>query len=76
MSTAAESGVLGRSGSRVRRRAEAAQRTARAILDEYSWETADMGKAEAARAIVPLGMLWCVPGVRGNHWSHAFKLLR
>jgi len=47
-----------------------------AILDQFGWETADMGKAEAARAIEPLCMLWCIPGMTGGGWTHAFKLLR
>jgi 8-hydroxy-5-deazaflavin:NADPH oxidoreductase len=46
------------------------------LLDQLGWETADMGKAEAARAIEPLCMLWCIPGFTRNEWSHAFKLLR
>ncbi len=46
------------------------------ILDQFGWETADMGMAEAARAIEPLCMLWCIPGLARNEWSHAFKLLR
>jgi predicted dinucleotide-binding enzyme len=46
------------------------------ILDRFGWETADMGKAEAARAIEPLCMLWCIPGFLSNDWVHAFKLLR
>jgi 8-hydroxy-5-deazaflavin:NADPH oxidoreductase len=46
------------------------------LLDQLGWETADMGKAEAARAIEPLSMLWCIPGFMRNEWSHAFKLLR
>jgi predicted dinucleotide-binding enzyme len=45
------------------------------ILDQFGWETADMGKAEAARAIEPLCMLWCIPGFIRNEWTHAFKLL-
>ncbi len=45
------------------------------ILDQFGWETADMGKAEAARAIEPLCMLWCIPGFTRNQWTHAFKLL-
>jgi len=45
------------------------------LLDEFGWETADMGSAVAARAIEPLCMLWCIPGFRENHWGHAFKLL-
>lgn len=46
------------------------------VLDQFGWETADMGKAEAARAIEPLCMLWCIRGFTNNEWSHAFKLLR
>jgi predicted dinucleotide-binding enzyme len=45
-------------------------------LDQFGWETADMGGAEGARAIEPLCILWCIPGLRGGGWSHAFKLLR
>jgi predicted dinucleotide-binding enzyme len=48
----------------------------RKVLDQFGWETADMGTAEAARAIEPLCMLWCIPGFRQNSWAHAFKLLR
>jgi predicted dinucleotide-binding enzyme len=55
---------------------EAAKQTVRGILDQFGWETADMGQAEAARAIEPLCMLWCIPGFLRNQWSHAFKLLR
>jgi len=55
---------------------EAAKKTVRGILDQFGWETADMGKAEAARAIEPLCMLWLIPGFLRNEWSHAFKLLR
>jgi predicted dinucleotide-binding enzyme len=46
------------------------------ILDDFGWETADMGAAEAARAIEPLCILWCIPGFLENRWDHAFKLLR
>jgi 8-hydroxy-5-deazaflavin:NADPH oxidoreductase len=45
------------------------------ILDQFGWETADMGRAEAARAIEPLCMLWCIPGFLRDDWVHAFKLL-
>lgn len=55
---------------------DAAKKTVGAILDQFGWETADMGKAEAARAIEPLCMLWCIPGFLNNQWTHAFKLLR
>lgn len=47
------------------------------ILDQFGWETADMGMVEAARAIEPLCMLWCIPGIAANDWSpRAFKLLK
>jgi predicted dinucleotide-binding enzyme len=53
-----------------------AKETTTALLSEFGWETEDMGSAEAARAIEPLCMLWCIPGFRQNDWVHAFKLLR
>jgi len=46
------------------------------ILDQFGWETEDMGGVEAARAIEPLCILWCIPGFQRNDWTHAFKLLR
>lgn len=54
---------------------DAAKKTVRGLLDQFGWETADMGKAEAARAIEPLCILWCIPGFLHNDWAHAFKLL-
>ncbi|HEY4338921.1 MAG TPA: NAD(P)-binding domain-containing protein [Steroidobacteraceae bacterium] len=55
---------------------ESAKKTVSQILDQFGWETADMGGAEAARAIEPLCMLWCILGFANNEWTHAFKLLR
>jgi predicted dinucleotide-binding enzyme len=55
---------------------DAAKKTVTGILTAFGWETADMGKIEAARAIEPLSMLWCIPGFLNNQWSHAFKLLK
>src|ERR1017187_3851998 len=52
-----------------------AKKAVSAILDQFGWETADMGKAESARAIEPLCMLWCIRGFLNNQWTHAFKLL-
>jgi predicted dinucleotide-binding enzyme len=46
------------------------------ICAQFGWEAEDMGKAEAARAIEPLCMLWCIPGLLRNDWWHGFKLLR
>jgi predicted dinucleotide-binding enzyme len=53
-----------------------AKATVGSICDQFGWEVADMGKAEAARAIEPLCMLWCIPGLIRNDWFHAFKLLQ
>ena len=52
-----------------------AKAVVRGINDQFGWETADMGKVEAARAIEPLCMLWCILGFTQNEWTHAFKLL-
>ena len=46
------------------------------ILNIFGFEVEDMGKVEAARAIEPLCILWCIPGFLKNDWSHAFKLLK
>ena len=55
---------------------EDANKSVTAIVDSFGWETADMGKAESARAIEPLCILWCIPGILNNQWTHAFKLLK
>lgn len=47
-----------------------------AVLSQFGWETEDMGVAEAARAIEPLCILWCIPGFLRNSWSHAFHVLK
>jgi 8-hydroxy-5-deazaflavin:NADPH oxidoreductase len=46
------------------------------ILEEFGWAVEDMGKATAARAIEPLCMLWCIPGMLQGKWNHAFRLIR
>ncbi|HVO88611.1 MAG TPA: NAD(P)-binding domain-containing protein [Casimicrobiaceae bacterium] len=53
----------------------AAKTTVTRLLDQFGWDTEDMGGAEAARAIEPLCMLWCIRGFLRNQWTHAFKLL-
>jgi predicted dinucleotide-binding enzyme len=53
-----------------------AKKTVVGIVEQLGWEAEDMGPAEAARAIEPLCMLWCIPGFIRNDWSHAFKMLR
>jgi predicted dinucleotide-binding enzyme len=54
---------------------EAAKKAVTGLLDDFGWEVADMGAAEAARAIEPLCILWCIPGFLRQDWVHAFKLL-
>ena len=55
---------------------EAAKKTVREILDQFGWEIEDLGWAEAARAIEPLCILWCIPGFLRDDWVHAYKVLR
>lgn len=55
---------------------EGAKAQVTGILEAFGWEVEDMGGAEAARAIEPLCMLWCIPGFLRNEWTHAFKLLK
>lgn len=55
---------------------DAAKAEVKGILDAFGWETEDMGKVESARAIEPLCILWCIPGILHNQWMHAFKLLK
>lgn len=54
---------------------EEAKATVKAILEQFGWEPADMGTAVAARAIEPLCQIWCIPGFRQNHWTHAFHVM-
>jgi len=46
------------------------------IVHQFGFDVEDMGSAVSARAIEPLCMLWCIPGIKNNSWSHAFKLLK
>jgi predicted dinucleotide-binding enzyme len=55
---------------------EKARKEVSDILVMFGWEVEDLGMAEAARAIEPLSMLWCIPGFIRNDWTHAFKVLR
>ena len=55
---------------------EKARAETKEILTAFGWETEDLGSAASARAIEPLCMLWCIPGLQHNRWMHAFKLLK
>jgi 8-hydroxy-5-deazaflavin:NADPH oxidoreductase len=53
-----------------------AKREVNAILARFGWDVEDLGAVEAARAIEPLCILWCLPGFTQNRWTHAYKVLR
>src|SRR5688572_10735829 len=55
---------------------ENARKEVTALLRVFGWEVCDLGKAEAARAIEPLCMLWCIPLMTGGMRNHAFKLIQ
>lgn len=46
------------------------------MLKDFGWEYEDMGGVKSARAIEPLCILWCIPGILSGQWSHAFKLIK
>lgn len=52
-----------------------AKQTVSQVCDQFGWETLDCGGVQAARAIEPLCILWCIPGFLKNEWTHAFKVL-
>jgi len=54
---------------------EGARRKVAAVCEQFGWDVQDLGKAEAARAIEPLCILWCIPGFLNNEWMHAYKVL-
>jgi predicted dinucleotide-binding enzyme len=47
-----------------------------AIVERFGFDVEDMGGVEAARAIEPLCILWCLPGFLRNDWMHALKMVR
>jgi len=52
-----------------------AKQVVASVLEQFGWESEDMGGVESARAIEPLCILWCLPGFLRGEWTHAFKLL-
>jgi 8-hydroxy-5-deazaflavin:NADPH oxidoreductase len=55
---------------------EAARAEVAGLVAAFGWEAEDMGSAAAAGAIESLCILWCIPGLRQNRWTHAFRLLK
>jgi predicted dinucleotide-binding enzyme len=54
----------------------AAKKEISKIIEQFGFDVEDLGAAEAARAIEPLCILWCIPGMVRNDWVHALKMLR
>src|SRR4030095_14897428 len=50
-----------------------AKRIVTAVLDQLGGKTEDRAIVEAPRAIEPLCILWCIPGLVRNEWTHAYK---
>lgn len=46
------------------------------LLKSLGWGYEDFGGVKSARAIEPLCILWCIPGMLRNEWAHAFTLLK
>ncbi len=46
------------------------------VLEQFGWESEDVGGVECARVIEPLCQLWCARGFLQGKWTHAFKLLK
>ncbi len=55
---------------------DASKKEVHNILEEFGWDVADMGKATSARAIEPLCMLWCIPGMLRGEWNNAFRFIK
>jgi len=53
-----------------------AKKTVSDVITRFGWEVEDVGASTAARAIEPLCMLWCIPGLVRGDWAHAYKVLR
>jgi 8-hydroxy-5-deazaflavin:NADPH oxidoreductase len=52
-----------------------AKKKVEGIIRDFGWEPFDCGTIVAARAIEPLCILWCIPRIQHDQWTHAFKLL-
>jgi hypothetical protein len=55
---------------------EAAKKAVAGLSEDLGWEVEDVGTVEAARAIEPLCILWCLPAFLKHDYVHAFKMLR
>jgi predicted dinucleotide-binding enzyme len=54
---------------------DAARKVVAGVCDQFGWDVQNLGKVQAARAIEPLCILWCIQGFLDNEWTHAYKVL-
>lgn len=54
---------------------EHAKKSVTDILDEFGWETVDIGGIEGSRLLEPLAMLWIMYYLKTGTGNHAFKML-
>jgi hypothetical protein len=45
------------------------------VLDDFGWESADIGGIAGARAIEGVTLAWLLYGRRRGRWDHSFKML-
>ena len=55
---------------------EGAKAAVAQILQDFGWESADLGGIECSRYTEPMCLVWVLYGARTGTWHHAFKLLR
>jgi predicted dinucleotide-binding enzyme len=53
-----------------------AKKTVSRLLDQFGWDTIDLGSIEQSRVLEPMALVWILYGFSANTWRHAFKLLR
>jgi hypothetical protein len=50
--------------------------TVNGFLNDFGWQTIDLGNIAMSKLLESLAMIWIVYGFSNNSWNHAFKLLR
>jgi predicted dinucleotide-binding enzyme len=53
-----------------------AKATVQKVLDDFGWESIDLGGIEMSRYLEPFAMVWIMHGFTSKTWDHAFKLLK
>lgn len=55
---------------------EGAKQTVAGFLDQFQWNSHDLGSIEQSRILEYFAMLWITYGFKNQIWNHAFKLIR